>query len=408
MHNLRGRGSLLALVPVEINGQPIAERLTQEIEALYPRVTGAATITCVWREVAPVELQNGYRSEGLDHTALLALRDKLTEGEWQRIAGYYYECGENSDEVTPEQFARRGNFGQVMALQSIELRKAKEEKAVGPLFEAVPFARRCGSCEIRPANQFDPTPPPGRYLCHVCYKKAGTGEEAVEGKPSERRARKSRWNREFAERYGVLAEAPSDLEEIASPAGGYIGFIYADGNEVGTAVEASISLSEYQKRSRLLSKAVRHAMYEAAYRHLATVGYDRTFEIITIGGDDVLLIVPGNVALPLAAEMCRLFEEQLARSDFTAACGRRATMSAGVVIADHHNPVYFLRNLAEELLKSAKKRARELAADSSEGAQGTVDFLVLKSQSMVATTVGHLRSMPPTVSLTISTRPPRF
>ena len=385
-----GGGSLLALVPHDL-----AEELKREIEALYPRETGAATITCVWRKVAPSELQGGYQPEGLDYTALLALRDSLSEAEWQRIADYYHECSENGSEITPEQFARRRNFGQLMALQSIELRKAKEQKAMSPLFESVPFARRCQSCGIRPANQFDPIPSPGRYLCQVCHKKAGIGEETVEGKPSERRARKSHWNREFAERYGVVAEAPSDLERIGQPARGYIGFIYADGNEVGAAVEASTSLSMYRKRSELLSEVMRFAVYEAIYRHLAAVGYDRTFEIITIGGDDALLIVPGNAALLLAAEMCQLFECRLVEAGFTVTADRRATMSAGVVIADHHNPLYFLRGLAEELLRSAKKRAWELVADPDKTAQGTVDFMVLKSQSTVATTVGHLRGAPP-------------
>jgi len=46
------------------------------------------------------------------------------------------------------------------------------------------------------------------------------------------------------------------------------------------------------------------------------------------------------------------------------------TMSAGVIIAEHHTPVYFLRRLATDLLKSAKR----------DGRGSTVDFLVLKGQ----------------------------
>ncbi len=412
-----GGGSLLALVPPDL-----AKTLKADIETLYPRETDAATITCVRRKVSPAELWDGYRPEGLDYAALLALQDKLSEAEWQRIADYYHECGENGSEVTSEQFARRRNFGQVMALQSVELRKAKEEKAVGPLFEAVPFARRCESCGIRPANCFfKPTPLPGRYLCEVCLTKVQRSTQL---------GGKKEWTRQFEQFLHDADEicdavaylggmnwdglrdvvGAEDVSEIgaASRERGYIGFIYADGNGVGSLVESSDTIAEYRRKSNILVTTMSKVVFAALCRHLRIRRHvQRTksdgskywvdihpFEIITIGGDDVLLIVPGDQALAIAYEICHAFEVELVDREFDPAT--YATMSAGVVIADHHNPIYFLRGLADELLKkSAKKRARELVADPGERAQGTVDFLVLKSQSMVATTVGHLRGAPP-------------
>ncbi|RLC84287.1 MAG: hypothetical protein DRI79_13105 [Chloroflexi bacterium] len=76
----------------------------------------------------------------------------------------------------------------------------------------------------------------------------------------------------------------------------------------------------------------------------------------------MLLIVPACDALPVAQAICQHFEEKMAAD--------QRTMSAGVVVAGHHTPVYFLRRLAADLLKSAKR----------DGRGSTVDFLVLKGQ----------------------------
>jgi len=153
-------------------------------------------------------------------------------------------------------------------------------------------------------------------------------------------------------------------------------------------------LQEYRKRSDSLTKLLPNLVYTALAHHLRACSIERKdegrvlidpFEIITIGGDDLLLIVPSTVALPIALEIGERFaqkvEEQL---------GEWLTMSAGVVIADHHNPIRFLHGLAEQLLKSAKKCARESKVGEGEG-DGAVDFVVLKSQSMLSSDLSDLR-----------------
>jgi CRISPR-associated protein Cmr2 len=408
-----GGGSLLALVPHDL-----AEILKADIEVLYPRETGIATITCVWRPVSPRELQEGYNPDGFNYDALLALRERLTDKEWRRIADYYRHV-EGGDEVTRDQFEHRKNFGELMALQAIELRRAKESKETAPLLEAIPYNRRCDSCEIRPASEFKPEPSP-RYLCWVCAKKVDRSERG-----------KKEWIKRFEnflegpgrahcdlEKYldGVPSldnvEQARDLEEIgaASAREGYVGFIFADGNGVGAMVEQSETIQMYKENSDALTRILAQTtedniVYAALCRHIKVKkGLKRKdrrgrtitvnvhpFEIITIGGDDLLLIVPGDVALAIATDICQAFEDKLPKAGFQST--RKPTMSAGVVIADHHNPVYFMRDLAEQLLKNAKKRARELEAEGNP--KGTIDFLVLKSQSTLATSLKHLRSSPP-------------
>jgi len=107
-----GGGSLLAIVPIEF-----AKILKSDIERIYSQSTKAATITCVWNPVSAKDL-----------------------------------CE---------------NFNRVMKLQRLRLRRAKEEKELLPFFEAIPYARRCESCGIRPAISWLEE----RWLCDPCKKK---------------------------------------------------------------------------------------------------------------------------------------------------------------------------------------------------------------------------------------------
>ncbi len=358
-----GGGSLLAVVL-----RHLVQELKEEIETLYPRETGTATISCVWQPITVDDLQN-------------------------RLAGS-------------------------MARQSLMLRRAKEEKELLPFFEAIPLSRRCESCGIRPASVHQATPD-GRWLCWPCQRKVERSRE---------HGGKKRWTRDFVdvllagqldcdrETYlnGYMPAArelepvsgANDLSEIAQASldKKSIGFIYADGNHIGRLVEESKTVDEYACRSDVLHKAMRKAVFTALACHLkiqpdiqrktargATETVDiHPFEIITVGGDDALLIVPGDRALDVALALGRTFERKLAESP--AFAGKRATVSVGLVVADHHNPVYFLCTLAEDLLKSAKKRDQELSATDRTSVEGTLDLLVLKSQTTLSTDLKDLRA----------------
>jgi len=395
-------GGLVAIVP-----KSEAPTLQREIQGLYPRETGLATITCVWRAVTPQELLEGFQAGGLSHDGLLALKERLSGEEWKRIADYYHQPDEEEPEVTLEQFQRKKNFGEMVRLMGIELRKAKESKELTPFHECIPFAFRCASCQMRPASGFVEVRGDRRQFCNVCARKL-----------KDRRGHKSRWTDEFKELLEGTAQdelrrryyrgvAPSEVEyaqdfgEIGQGCrlGNYIGFIYADGNDVGAFVEGQASPREYKENSKAIACATTQAVYQALAENLHACEVERRtlkgrktgdvtihpFEVLTIGGDDVLLIVPGDVAIAIGLRVCHLFSQ-------SAPCGRAGkplTMSVGVVVADSHNPVRFLSDLADELIGSAKRRSR------SDGGGVTVDFLILKSQSMLRTQLEQLRNAPP-------------
>ena len=135
------------------------------------------------------------------------------------------------------------------------------------------------------------------------------------------------------------------------------------------------------------------------------------FEIISIGGDDLILIVPGDKALEIAHEIGVNFDKAfMSQSVYgEAECPEKAqryqseqwkstansklpqfSMSLGFVIANEHTPIAFMEDLAGKLLKSAKSRAKKLKTEVGYSG-GSVDFISLKSLSMISSELGDFR-----------------
>lgn len=342
-----GGGGLLALVP-----EKKAQMLALALEAEYPRATGAATITADWRPVTPEMVIKGYPSDG---------------------------------------------FGGLVQWTSGWLRRRKESKLPGPFYEVLSHTTRCQSCHLRPAHKvlFAEEPGGGWAICPVC-----------EGKRLDR----SLWFDKFQALYGVKAEYPQDLSEIGQASRrrkGYVGFIHLDGDGLGELLFKVKTPLEYRGFSKDIASAAGGAVMEALHRHLPPaevtgsearrevgqvhrVGKPVTiypFEIITVGGDDVWLIVPGDVALPVATAISRGFKAvELHRPDN----GKLCTLSGGVVIADDHNPVRVLRDLAKELAREAKRARQDADAEI-----GYIDFHIFKSVDMLDRKLSKLRRQYP-------------
>lgn len=354
-----GGGSLLALIPLDL-----AETLVQAIERLYPRTTDTATITAVYRPIT-IAAARGLLPAALQAEALRQRQATLSPEMRARLA--------DSASLTAVQ--------RLMRQQGLALQYRKKAKATLPHVETDPHARLCQSCGRRPAISIlsgipDEQP---RYLCSVCHQNDRHG-----------RNNKSAWNERFVtwvwEKHGVSLEAPTanDLQTIGQHSRRYIGYIYADGNSIGKLLERAGSLAEYSRISQKLAEATETAVYAALYDHLHQDGDVLPFEIITIGGDDVLLIVPAHAALPIARDICAYFGAEMA-----APSGESGgpSMSAGVAIAQESNPITFSHDLAGQLLKSAKK-----ATQKRGGAH--LDFMVLKSQSTLAANLTDVRQSP--------------
>jgi len=229
------------------------------------------------------------------------------------------------------------------------------------------------------------------------------------------------------------AEPASDVGEIGEDSCRYIGLIYADGNDIGRLMATLDSTTIYQQVSQALTDVAQHAVFSALAEHLQPISvYNKQqarnvlvhpFEILAIGGDDLFIVVPGNRAFDIALSVARSFEQELTKrfADLGLAMGSATTLngryagsnpearalrlsvptvglSAGVLIAQENAPFFFLRDLVEQLLKQAKQLAKGHAAALDKDKQpkpryfgGAVDFMVLKSTTMVTDKIGAFR-----------------
>jgi CRISPR-associated protein Cmr2 len=239
--------------------------------------------------------------------------------------------------------------------------------------------------------------------------------------------------------YGKISS--SDVEEArsvreigdASLVKGFVAYIYADGNNMGGYIQKEIkNPEEYQRFSRDIFEATEKSLYIALNKHLKPHKYKpdsqsgrrsqkevwiHPFEILTIGGDDVMLIVPADRALAIAKTIGEEFERHLVergecyQENHQKYCPQiihrylgeyqetqpptgdrqcKLSMSAGVLITAEDTPIYYAEKLTNQLLKSAKKRGKELKKENYYG--GTVDFLVMKSVTMISSNIGEFRA----------------
>ncbi|TAE16886.1 MAG: type III-B CRISPR-associated protein Cas10/Cmr2 [Oscillatoriales cyanobacterium] len=231
-------------------------------------------------------------------------------------------------------------------------------------------------------------------------------------------------------------EVAQSLTQLGSLSKGFVAYIYADGNNMGGYIQKITTPQKYQDFSEDVDNATKYAVYQALAEHLhprqvkennkseSTLpdgAWIHPFEIITIGGDDIILIVPADRALAIAKTIGEQFEQILLKqvqipgveikgnyetktqpekpidlskchrylSQNAAASKCQLSTSIGVLIADQKTPIYYAKKLYEQLLKSAKKRAKDLKKHGYCG--GTVDFLVMKSVTALSSSIEDFR-----------------
>jgi CRISPR-associated protein Cmr2 len=118
--------------------------------------------------------------------------------------------------------------------------------------------------------------------------------------------------------------------EIGDQSNGFVAYIYADGNNMGGYIQQQIKTpEEYHEFSNDIFEATKDAVYYALAEHLTprqlnnlseskeqeinnqSDDWIHPFEIIAIGGDDVLIIVPADKALEIGHTIGVKFEELL-------------------------------------------------------------------------------------------------
>jgi len=419
--------------------------LTDEIERIYMRETLVAQSVAVYETFTLQELKLGLFESPKSKNNIL-----------KDLLGY-----------DP---AAKPTFGQLVTKLNLAKYRRRDvnpdcggsRKLLGIAhFETFPFARRCSSCERRAAvvnakvsdDQNEDLP-----LCEPCARKRIFGmwskredvnpkwwfeaqfvwqpdkpetlvrswatifeDWLLDPRDKDRKSLRDKYAHSLPELHKIrVARDLNELGEVSRPQG-FIGVIYADGNNMGQLLERLRTPNEYAAFAEDVFEATKNAVFGALAENLTTRKVERKpgdkfqmhpFEILSIGGDDLLLIVPADKALKIACDIADSVEQNLrgkkqfeleqkyspeavhrcqsrVSKDKTAPQSK-VSFSAGVVLADTHTPFFYLESLASQLLKSAKSRAKWLKR-KHDYYGGAIDFLALKSVTTISGTVDEFR-----------------
>ncbi|MGF2013968.1 type III-B CRISPR-associated protein Cas10/Cmr2 [Nostoc sp. DedVER01b] len=469
-------GNILAFCPAAF-----IDDLANAIEKRYTEETLTANSCAVGDTFRLLEIRFGSLKEPIENTLWLDwYRQKYKEPLVQAYFGNLEKNLDNSQTErcnslavsVEEAFADRKSFNELTTKLAILFNQRRSGNDISsrpsrrypPMFETHPYLMRDGSdrrSAILQAEQLPRQP----YYSEASARKHFVGDRAKKGSreiPEWYEDSQLKWQRgkfegwiykfkSFLQKNPSLQQKyyagiePDEIEiaqilsHIANASKGFVAYIYADGNNMGGYIQKIRTPQEYQEFSRDVELATEYAVYQALAENLhphklqnfndeeSTLGNGaliHSFEIITIGGDDIILIVPANKALAIAQTIGEQFEKILIKQvplgesvesekiigDYQIKqdnkpvdlkkCHRykpteaapsqcQLSTSIGVLITAYNTPIYYAKDLTEQLLKSAKERAKKLKKAGYCG--GTVDFLTMKSVTMISSDIKEFR-----------------
>jgi hypothetical protein len=156
-----------------------------------------------------------------------------------------------------------------------------------------------------------------------------------------------------------------ELKELVG--NGCLALIHADGNGVGSAAGTTDGeRAAFFHRNRVL---LRRAVQKAIDAHCPDMGQAPLIPLM-LGGDDLLLVSRGEIALPFVVTLCA--ELDALQQDTT---GFELTLGVGVVFSKHTIPIHRLHEVVEQLASSAKRRFRGFREAGRKG-RSVIDWAV--------------------------------
>ena len=276
------------------------------------------------------------------------------------------------DIMTAEQVNEEVSMAQVLQLLRLRLRLAKDSKQTSPI--ALPthaLLCMCKSCGMAYAEDIlsDPDERDGRF-CRVCKGKREENNDVKNPRmisatqsalASHEDEEPKLWERilRILTKQGPTGTSsyhltgnikrPQDFHDFSDLANrkGYLGLIYADGNNMGRKIGEQKTLEAVQQFAEHVDQAVFEAMRDAIQECLPVQNDMLPFDILMIGGDDIVMVTSVDKVLDVArtlAEKFHTYSERYALS-----------LSIGIVLAPVTYPFNLQLTLAEDTLKDAKK-----------------------------------------------------
>lgn len=466
-------GNILAFCPAAF-----VHDLANAIEKRYTEETLTANSCAVGDTFRLLEIRFGLLQDSIEET--FWLERYRQEYKKPLVQAYFGHLEKKPNEPCipdpsslEDAFADRKSFNELTTKLAILFNqrrsgndiRTRASRRYPPMFETHPYLLRDGG-ERRSAITQVAQLPGQPYFSEVSVRKRLVGDRAKTGLselPTWYKDTGLKWERGIIEgwidRFEEFLKKNSNqhqkycgsynLDEVKIPqslthignvsngnvSNGFVAYVYADGNNMGGFIQKIRDPNKYKEFSEDVSKAVEYAVYQALAdnlhpRKLKGVNDPESklqdgdlihpFEILTIGGDDIILIVPANQALAIAKIIGEQFEQILIKqvslvdveikgeystkqpkqpidlskchrysSQDAALSQCQLSISTGVLITAYNTPIYYAKNLTEQLLKSAKKRAKKLRKAGYCG--GTVDFLTMKSVTMISSKIEEFR-----------------
>jgi len=245
------------------------------------------------------------------------------------------------------------------------------------------MARPCDSCGRRPAEEGTEISDDGRLVCGVCSHKGRHGGNVRRGEAEASVLDRFRDHLQDSEEQAEVDPddltdcLPDDLNAVAEAGHGSIALIQADGNSLGKTVQQIASLDQYAALAEGVDGAVETALFNTLAQHGPANG-TLPWEILFLGGDDILIATADTIALEVALSLTNRIEKRtddLFATDSLRDLGRsHLSMGVGIGVADPHVPISVLRSLAHELERSAKKRTYRLQNEDPDTEVSTFDL----------------------------------
>lgn len=267
-----------------------------------------------------------------------------------------------------------GSYDNCLSGAFLALKKEKEESSFPETSHLhTGYLRECDTCSGPAVN--DPQGPTVLYgeerlvLCASCRCKLAKGKE------------RGLWGdfSDFLVTKGVSPEQadayrPWDFQEIGDRClkpPGYTALVYADGNAMGRLVKEITTPEDFEDFSTTVDESIRQACHEAL---LETCLLPRgpiegkiPADILLLGGDDLIVYLSADTALPFALAVAEKFErktqERFSKHKFFRGIlkNKGVTISLGIAIGRSQTPFAMMLEQAKELLRLAKAEGAKLA-----------------------------------------------